>query len=127
MSRKPRILLFLTIGLLAALMAVPALAGAQEPTDEQYTDDPQQVQNQVEQGGTANEADPQGGGSSTSVGSDPSGEPAGGVASTVEGRERVVSALPFTGLDLIAMVVAAVVLVGTGLLLRQRRGVGSEA
>lgn len=80
---------------LVIALAIPATAIAQgDPTDAQYQPAAQQV-------------GAQGGGG------------AGGEAAAGGLDERVVSGLPFTGFDLMAMGMAAVAIAGTGVVLRR--------
>jgi hypothetical protein len=83
---------------LAIALAIPATASAQsDPTDAQY----QPAAQQISAGGA--------GGGGAEVGA----AEAGGL------DERVVSGLPFTGFDLLAMGLAAVAITGTGFALRR--------
>jgi hypothetical protein len=86
---------------LALALALPAAASAQvaDPASEEYPTTEQQVEDQVAVGGG-------GGGDEPSAG--------GGVLG-----DRVVSSLPFTGFDLVAMAFAAAAVMGTGFALRR--------
>jgi hypothetical protein len=85
---------------LALALTLPAAASAQvaDPASEEYPTTEQQVEDQVAVGG--------GGGDEPSAG--------GGVLG-----DRVVSSLPFTGFDLVAMAFAAAAVMGTGFALRR--------
>lgn len=90
--RAARLPVRLMVLVLVATLAIPAMAAAQSPTDDQYDDVPPLTQT----GGT-------------------SGDGAGGDGGSSLGSN--VGPLPFTGFDLIAVVVVglAVVSVGVGL------------
>jgi hypothetical protein len=81
----------------AALLALPGAALAATPSGDQYDDSAQNVQSQVSGGGS---------------GPSDSGSPSSGLHSEV-------GPLPFTGLDLIAMAVVAVGVVGLGIALQR--------
>ena len=82
-----------------ALM-VPALASAADPTGAQYEDTAEQVSSSVASGTDGGAA-----------GNDPL------VGGPLD--DRVVDALPFTGLDVVTVVAVALVLIATGFVLRR--------
>jgi hypothetical protein len=88
----------LVLSLLVAMLALPALAVAQSPSDEQYGGSDQQIQQQVGAGG--------GGPSDPGDSSDP-------------GLGGNVGPLPFTGFDVIAMAAVALTVAGIGLALQR--------
>jgi hypothetical protein len=90
----------LVLSLLVAMLALPALAVAQSPTDEQYGGSDAQILQQTGGGG------PSGGPSDPGDSSDP-------------GLGGNVGPLPFTGFDVIAMAAVALTVAGIGLALQR--------
>jgi hypothetical protein len=107
-TRPPRVHTRAVV-MMVALVAAGALASASpavaqnDPTSAQYCEEGvlNEVTGECEEGGTA------------AVAAEPSGAEAGGVSG------RVVGSLPFTGVDLIALGVVALALLGTGFVLRR--------
>lgn len=105
-SGRGRTKVFAVLFATVALLAIPSVALATSPTEAQY----KPVNEQIDQGpGTLTEAQ------SGNPSSPPAAEP-----------DRPVAGLPFTGLDAGLLLVAAVVLAGSGLALRRLSGTSAR-